>query len=105
MPPDAAVAYAAAICSGATLTTPSVKAGSWSAGGWADPSAENSDRPSARVMPSFAAVLTTLHKPTFCSSAAKNTLIDLVVPVTSESVVVPGPSELDTGKTPDWPLA
>src|SRR5205814_2318875 len=99
--PDAAVAYAAAICSGATLTTPRVKAGKLSA----DMMPRllflySSDKPSARVMPSLAAVLTTLHKPTFCSSAAKNTLMDLVVPVTSESVVVPGPSELDTGKTP-----
>ena len=81
MPFAAGVAYAAAMDIGETFTTPSVKEGRSSAGGWSGPSAWSSDLPSTRVMPRFTAVFTVLHRPTFCSRLAKKTLIDPVVPV------------------------
>src|SRR5215469_1663742 len=90
---------------GETLTEPSVNDGTSSAGGWyaavpGFPTPSSSDAPSARWTPMLTAVRTTLHSPTFCSSSAKNTLIDCVVPVYSVYVPCPGPSALLTGNGP-----
>ena len=66
--------------SGETLTEPSVNDGMLSADSWL-PSLLSSEVPSALVIPRSTAVCTTLHRPTFFSSSAKNTLTDWVVPV------------------------
>jgi hypothetical protein len=83
MPREGRVASAAATPSGETWSAPSVNDGSLSALA-ACPSllsGLSSDFPSGQVKPICAAVLTTLHRPTFCSRYANHTLIDSVVPV------------------------
>src|SRR5205814_6179525 len=70
IPRAATVAYAAAIDSGETLTEPRVNEGMLSAESWL-PSLLNNEVPLALVIPMLAAVFTTLHRPTLCSSSAK----------------------------------
>src|SRR5512142_1685390 len=103
MPRAATVAYAAAMDSGETLTEPRVNEGMLSAES-CPPSLLNKDVPSALVIPMLAAVLTTLHRPTFCSSSAKKVFTDWTVPVYRDCLESdPGPSAFVTLNAPAWP--
>src|SRR5687768_4129894 len=93
MPPDAAVAYAAAISRGLTDVTPRVNGPTWSV---TPVSGSN-----GTVMPMASAASTVLHSPASRSSWAKYVFTDRRRPV--YMLKLPDPVELETRHVPVLP--